>query len=66
MMAEAAHTAGATPVFITLVSAIACRGATPVGTRGAYVMATLEAADESDVAVIDLHQLGRPLAAYLE
>jgi lysophospholipase L1-like esterase len=57
MMAEAARARGAIPVFVTPVSSIACSGTTPVGTRGAYVTATLEAGMDSEVPVIDLHQM---------
>lgn len=57
MMAEAATSRGAQPVFVTPVSAIACDGTTARGTRGGYVDATLEAGAENDVPVIDLHQL---------
>jgi len=57
MMAAAAKDRGADPVFITPVSAIACSGTTPQGTRGAYVDATFEAGEEYGVPVIDLHQL---------
>ena len=57
MMAAAAKDRGADPVFITPVSAIACSGTTPQGSRGAYVDATFEAGEEYGVPVIDLHQL---------
>lgn len=57
MMAEVARGHGTTPVFLTPVSSIGCNGATAIGTRGAYVTATIEAGEENDVPVIDLHQL---------
>ncbi len=63
MMAEAARARGATPVFVTPVSSIACSGTTPVGSRGAYVTATFEAGAESEVPVIDLHQMSVDLYA---
>lgn len=65
MMAEAARARGATPVFVTPVSSIACSGTTPVGTRGAYVTATFEAGASSEVPVIDLHQMSVDLYAEL-
>jgi lysophospholipase L1-like esterase len=55
MMAQAAKERGAQPIFVTPVSAIACNGSTPKGTRGSFVTATQEAGDELDVPVIDLH-----------
>jgi lysophospholipase L1-like esterase len=55
MMAEAAKERGAHPIFVTPVSAIACNGSTPKGTRGSFVTVTEEAGDEFDVPVIDLH-----------
>lgn len=57
MMAEAAKTRGAQPVFVTPVSSISCNGTTARGTRGSFVTATLEAGEENDVPVIDLHEL---------
>jgi lysophospholipase L1-like esterase len=57
MMAEVARGLGTTPVFLTPVSSIGCNGTTAIGTRGAYVTATIEAGEENDVPVIDLHQL---------
>jgi len=57
MMADVARSHGTTPVFLTPVSSIGCNSATAIGTRGAYVTATIEAGDENDVPVIDLHQL---------
>lgn len=57
VMAAAAKERGAQPVFLTPVSAIACNGSTPRGTRGGYVDATFEAGQAHDVPVIDLHQL---------
>lgn len=55
-MAQAARERGAHPVFVTPVSAIACNGNTPRGTRGGFVPATIEAGQTYDVPVIDLHQ----------
>lgn len=63
MMAAAARERGTTPVFVTPVSAIACDGSTPRGTRGAYVTATFEAGEENHVPVVDLHQLSIDLYA---
>lgn len=57
VMATAAKERGAEPIFLTPVSSIACDGANPRGTRGAFVDATFEAGDEHGVPVIDLHQL---------
>src|SRR5690606_6703059 len=51
VMADAAKERGAQPVFITPVSSIACSGATAVGSRGAYVGATFDAAMAFDVPV---------------
>jgi lysophospholipase L1-like esterase len=55
VMATAAKERGAQPVFITPVSAVACNGSTPKGTRGGYVTATQEAGEQYDVPVLDLH-----------
>jgi len=57
MMAQAAKARGAAPIFVTPVSAIACSGSKAIGTRGAYVTATLDAGSVNDVPVIDLHAL---------
>jgi lysophospholipase L1-like esterase len=57
MMAEAARTRGAHPVFVTPVSAIACTGSTAIGSRGAFVDATIQVGQAEDVPVIDLHAL---------
>ena len=57
VMADAAKSRGATPIFVTPVSAIKCSGATAVGTRGSFVTATKEAASANDVTLVDLHQL---------
>jgi lysophospholipase L1-like esterase len=57
VMAQAAKARGTQPIFVTPVSAIACSGNTARGTRGGYVTATLEAGQEYDVPVIDLHDL---------
>jgi lysophospholipase L1-like esterase len=56
-MAGLAKERGATPVFLTPVSAIKCSGASAVATRGGFVTATKEAGQAGGVAVIDLHQL---------
>lgn len=55
MMAQAARERGATPVFITPVSAIRCSGATAVGSRG-FLDAVQGEGEALGVAVIDLHQ----------
>lgn len=55
VMAEAAKARGATPVFVTPLSMIACNGSTARGSRGDFVPATLEAAKTSDVPALDLH-----------
>jgi lysophospholipase L1-like esterase len=55
MMAEAARARGAQPIFVTPVSMIACNGATPRGSRGAFVPATLDEGARLGVPVIDLH-----------
>jgi len=55
MMARAAQERGAHPVFLTPISAIACDGATPRGSRGEFVPATLRAGEAAGVPVIDLH-----------
>jgi lysophospholipase L1-like esterase len=57
MMAQAAKDHGTQPIFATPVSAIACTGSTPRGTRGGYVDATIAAGMTFDVPVIDLHAL---------
>jgi lysophospholipase L1-like esterase len=57
VMADAAKSRGAQPVFVTPVSAVACNGSTARGTRGSYVDATIDAGTEFDVPVIDLHAL---------
>ncbi len=57
VLAAAAKARGTQPVFITPVSAIACNGDVPRGTRGGFVDATIEAGDEFDVPVVDLHAL---------
>ncbi|HET9931802.1 MAG TPA: GDSL-type esterase/lipase family protein, partial [Polyangiaceae bacterium] len=57
-MAQAAEARGAQPIFLTPVSAISCNSSgKAVGTRGAFVTATIEAGTTYDVPVIDLHQL---------
>lgn len=64
MMAEAALERGAQPIFVTPVSAIACNGSTPVGTRGGFVQAVIELGASLGVPVIDLH--ARSVALYRE
>jgi lysophospholipase L1-like esterase len=54
MMAEAAKTRGAQPVFITPVSSVACDGSNPRPSRAPYDRATVEAGAEHDVPVLDL------------
>jgi lysophospholipase L1-like esterase len=56
MMAAVARERGAQPVFLTPVSSIACSSDTAVGSRGAFVTATLDIGAELGVPVIDLHQ----------
>jgi lysophospholipase L1-like esterase len=56
-MAQSAKDRGAQPVFLTPVSAIRCTGTTAVGTRGAYVPATIDAGTQYGVPVIELHAL---------
>jgi lysophospholipase L1-like esterase len=65
VMAAAARERGAQPIFLTPVSSIACNGSTPRGTRGEFVTVTLEAGNELDVPVIDLHALSVELYASL-
>ncbi|WP_308367747.1 GDSL-type esterase/lipase family protein [Microbulbifer sp. TB1203] len=55
MMAEAARARGATPIFITPVSAIRCSGSTAVATRG-FLSETINLGASLGVPVIDLHQ----------
>jgi lysophospholipase L1-like esterase len=55
MMAEAARARGATPIFITPVSAIRCSGNTAVASRG-FLSETTNLGASLDVPVIDLHQ----------
>ena len=64
VMAEAAKTRGAQPIFVTPVSMIACEGSTAQPSRGAFVTATVEASETYDVPVIDLHE--RSIALYNE
>jgi lysophospholipase L1-like esterase len=64
IMAAAARERGVQPVFITPTSSIACDGATPRGTRGGYVDATLEVGSELGVPVLDLH--ARSVERYAE
>jgi lysophospholipase L1-like esterase len=56
VLAAAAKERGTTPIFLTPVSAIGCSGSTAIATRG-FVDATLEAGEQYDVDVIDLHAL---------
>jgi lysophospholipase L1-like esterase len=55
MMAQAAKDRGALPIFLTPVSMVRCDGNTAVGSRGGFVPATVEAGQEFDVPVIELH-----------
>lgn len=55
MMAEAARARGATPIFITPVSAIRCSGNTAVASRG-FLSETINLGANMNVPVIDLHQ----------
>jgi lysophospholipase L1-like esterase len=64
-MAQSAKDRGAQPIFLTPVSAIRCTGTTPVGTRGAYVPATIDAGTQYGVPIIDLHALSIALYASL-
>jgi lysophospholipase L1-like esterase len=57
MMAAAAKERGAHPIFLTPVSMIRCNGSTAIGSRGGFVPASIEAGQEFDVPVIDLHAL---------
>ncbi len=61
MMAQAARARGATPVFITPVSAIRCSGSTAVATRG-FLTETNAVGATLNVPVIDLH--ARSIALY--
>jgi lysophospholipase L1-like esterase len=55
MMAQAAKDRGALPIFLTPVSMVRCDGNAAIGSRGGFVPATVEAGQEFDVPVIDLH-----------
>jgi lysophospholipase L1-like esterase len=55
MMAAAAKERGAQPIFVTPTSSISCNGNAAQGTRGGYVTTTIDAGNEFDVPVIDLH-----------
>ncbi len=55
MMAEAARARGATPIFITPVSAVRCSGDTAVASRG-FISETFDSGANLSVPVIDLHQ----------
>ncbi len=57
VMATAATTRGAQPVFVTPVSSISCKGSTAVPTRGTYATATMQAAAADSVPLIDLETL---------
>jgi lysophospholipase L1-like esterase len=61
MMAQAARARGATPIFITPVSAISCSGNTAVATRG-FLNETRNVGAANGVPVIDLH--ARSIALY--
>lgn len=64
MMARAAQERGASPIFLTPVSMVACNGTTARGSRGEFVPATLRAAEAVGAPVIDLHE--RSVAFYQE
>jgi lysophospholipase L1-like esterase len=55
MMAEAARQRGATPIFLTPVSAIRCSGSAAVATRG-FLSETINLGARLGVPVIELHQ----------
>jgi len=55
MMAEAARARGATPIFVTPVSALRCSGSTAVASRG-FLSETNNLGARLNVPVIDLHQ----------
>jgi lysophospholipase L1-like esterase len=56
MMAQAAKDRGAQPIFLTPVSMIRCdANDNAIGSRGGFVPATVEAGQEFDVPVIELH-----------
>ncbi|HSC89982.1 MAG TPA: GDSL-type esterase/lipase family protein [Polyangiaceae bacterium] len=61
MMANAAKSRGAQPIFVTPVSAIACNGSTPKGTRG-FVQTVIDLGAAQSIPVIDLH--ARSIALY--
>jgi lysophospholipase L1-like esterase len=61
MMAQAARARGATPIFITPVSAIRCSGNTAVASRG-FLTETNSVGAANGVPVIDLH--ARSIALY--
>jgi lysophospholipase L1-like esterase len=60
LMAKAARDRGATPIFLTPVSAIRCSGSSAVGTRG-FLTETFDAGRAGGVTVIDLHELSYTL-----
>ncbi|KOV90205.1 carbohydrate esterase [Nocardia sp. NRRL S-836] len=60
LMAKAAKDRGATPVFLTPVSAIRCSGSSAVGTRG-FLTETFDAGRAAGTTVIDLHKLSYTL-----
>lgn len=60
LMAKAAKDRGATPIFLTPVSAIRCSGSSAVGTRG-FLTETFDAGRAGGVTVIDLHKLSYTL-----
>ena len=57
LMAQAARDRGATPIFLSSVSSIACTGSTAIPTRGRFATAAREAAVTYNVPLIDLEQL---------
>ena len=60
MMAQAAQTRGAHPIFLTSTAAITCSGSTAVGNRG-FLTETFAAGTANNVPVIDLHKLSYTL-----
>ena len=61
VMAQAAKSRGAKPIFVTPVAAITCSGSTAVANRG-FLTETQNAATANGVPLIDLHK--RSLALY--
>lgn len=57
MMAQTALDKGAHPILVTPSPAIRCSGSTAVANRG-FINAVFEVANQMEIPVIDLHQLG--------